>query len=103
MVCVLFQSDVGLRDLHHLPARPPPESVQLVGLKVPLPLLLKLTVPVGVLFVPTSVSLTVAVQLVEVPRGTAAGVQLTLVLVERVAVTATVVVPELPACVVSPP
>src|SRR3989441_9510314 len=91
----------------YLPAQlaelPLPESVQLVGLKVPLPVLLKLTVPVGVLFVPTSVSLTVAVQLVEVPRGTAAGVQLTLVLVERVAVTATVVVPELPACVVSPP
>jgi hypothetical protein len=81
---------------------PLPVSVQLELLKVPAPLLPKLTVPVGVLLVPTSVSLTVAVQLVEAPTGTVAGVQLTLVLVERT-LTVTVVVPELPEWVVSPP
>jgi hypothetical protein len=77
-------------------------SVQLELLKVPAPLLLKLTLPVGVLLVPVAVSLTVAVQLVEAATGTVAGVQLTLVLVER-ALTVTVVEPELPECVVSPP
>jgi hypothetical protein len=56
-----------------------------------------------VLGVPESVSVTVAVQLVEAPTGTVVGVQLTLVVVERIAVTVTVVVPELPAWVVSPP
>jgi hypothetical protein len=53
--------------------------------------------------VPTSVSLTVAVQVVAWPTPTDAGLQLTPVLVERLAVTTTVVVPELPAWVVSPP
>ncbi len=77
--------------------------MQLELLKVPAPLLLKPTVPVGVLGVPESVSVTVAVQLVEAPTGTVVGVQLTLVVVERIAVTVTVVVPELPAWVVSPP
>jgi len=81
---------------------PLPVSVQLELLKVPAPLLPKLTVPVGVLLVPTPVSLTVAVQLVEAPTGTVAGVQLTLVLVER-RLTVTVVMPELPEWVVSPP
>ena len=81
---------------------PVPESVQLELLKVPAPLLLKLTVPVGVLLVPTSVSLTVAVQVVGWPTTTDAGLQPTLVLVERL-LTVTVVVPELPVWVVSPP
>jgi len=72
---------------------PAPESVQLELLKVPAPLLLKLTVPVGVLGVPVSV--TVAVQVVGWPTTTDAGVQPTLVLVERL-LTVTVVVPELP-------
>jgi len=80
---------------------PVPESVQLVGLKVPVPLLVKLTVPVGVLAVPTSVSVTVAVQVVDVPTGTFAGLQLTLVEVERF-FAVTVAVPELPACLASP-
>src|SRR2546425_420390 len=91
----------------YLPAQlaelPLPKSVQLVALKVPAPLLLKLTVPVGVLFVPTSVSATVAVQVVGCPTTTDGGVQLTPVLVERVAITATVVVPELPVWVASRP
>src|SRR2546427_816972 len=72
-------------------------------MKEPAPLLLKLTVPVGVLLVPASVSLTVAVQVVGWPTTTDAGLQLTLVLVERFAVTITVVVPELPEWVLSPP
>src|SRR2546425_1075271 len=71
-------------------------------MKVPAPLLLKLTVPVGVLGVPVSVSLTVAVQVVDCPTTTDAGLQLTLVLVERL-LTVTMLVPELPAWVVSPP
>jgi len=81
---------------------PLPESVQLPPPpKVPTPLEVKLTVPLGVLVVPVSVSFTVAVQVVVPPTGTVAGVQLTLVEVERF-VTATVVVPELVACVASP-
>jgi len=71
---------------------PVASSVQVVELKVPASLLVQLTVPVGVVFVPTSVSVTVAVQVVDVPSGTAVGEQLTLVLVERFAVTVTVIV-----------
>ena len=82
---------------------PVPESVQLELLKVPAPLLLKLTVPVGVLLVPVSVSLTVAVQVVAWPTTTDAGLQPTLVLVDRFAVTITPVEPELPEWMVSPP
>ena len=78
---------------------PLPESVQLVGRKVP-PLFVKLTVPVGVVG-EAVVSVTVAVHVVGLPTATVAGVQLTLVLVVRL--TVTVVVPELVACVVSPP
>ena len=70
--------------------------------KVPGPLELKLTVPVGVLAVPPPVSVTVAVQDVELPTANVAGVQLTVVVVGR-AVTVTVVVPLLPVCAVSPP
>ncbi len=66
-------------------------------LKVPTPLELKLTVPVGVLGVPPPVSVTVAVQVVDAPTATVAGEQLTVVDVERLAVmTVTVVLPELP-------
>ncbi len=66
-------------------------------LKVPTPLELKLTVPVGVLGVPPPVSVTVAVQVVDAPTATVAGEQLTVVDVERLAaMTVTVVLPELP-------
>jgi hypothetical protein len=75
--------------------------VQLELLKVPAPLLLKLTVPLGVLLVPTSASLTVAVQVVACPTTTDAGLQLTLVLVERL-LTVTMVLPKLLAWVESP-
>ena len=86
---------VGVLLTEQLAVLPAPESVQLELLKVPAPLLLKLTVPVGVLGVPVSVSVTVAVQVVGWPTTTDAGVQPTLVLVERL-LTVTVVVPELP-------
>ena len=93
MVCA--PTALGVYVAAQLVELPVPERVQLVGLNVPAPLLVKVTVPVGVVFVPTSVSLTVAVQVVDVPGGTVEGEQLTLVLVERF-VTVTVVVPLLP-------
>jgi len=77
-------------------------SVQEPLLKVPVPDEPKLTVPVGVAVVPAAVSLTAAVQVVGAFTGIVAGRQLTEVAVERV-VTVTVVVPELVACVPSPP
>jgi hypothetical protein len=59
------------------------------ALNVPTPLLVKATVPVGVLAVPESVSLTVAVQIVESSTATVLGAQVTIVLVVRnLAVTA---------------
>ena len=98
IVCVPVPTAVGVYVTEQLLELPEPERVQLAALKVPAPLLVKPTVPVGVVFVPTSVSVTVAVQVVDVPSGTAVGEQLTLVLVERfaVTVTVTVVVPLLP-------
>ena len=74
----------------------------MVLLKLPLLLEPKVTVPEGVLVVPTSMSLTVAVQLVGASTGTLTGVQLTLVLVARL-VTSTVVMPLLVRCLASPP
>jgi hypothetical protein len=62
---------------------PVPLRVQLAGVKLPLPLLAKLTLPVGVLVVPESVSVTVALQLVADPTFTEVGVQLTDVVVVR--------------------
>jgi len=58
-------------------------SVQLVPgeEKAPAPLLVKLTVPVGVLAVPESVSATVAVQVLAEPPFTGEGEHATLVLV----------------------
>jgi hypothetical protein len=57
--------------------------VQVAGVKLPLPSLAKLMLPVGVLVVPESVSVTVALQLVADPTFTEAGVQLTEVAVVR--------------------
>ena len=59
---------------------PEPDNVQLVELKLPAPLDVKLTVPVGVVG-EADVSVTVAVQLVVVPTGSVAGLQLTEVVV----------------------
>ena len=58
---------------------PDPESVQLVELNVPAPLLVKVTVPVGVMGVPAEVSVTVAVQVVAWLIATLLGEQLTTV------------------------
>ncbi len=62
----------------------PPTRVQLAnGKKVPEALLLKLTVPVGVRGVPTSLSVTVARHIVGALTGMGLGVQLTTVMVDR--------------------
>jgi len=65
-----------------VPAVVPAARVQLadVGLKVPVLLVAKLTVPVGVVG-DVELSVTVAVQLVEVPDVTELGEQVTLVVV----------------------
>jgi hypothetical protein len=76
------------------------------ALKLPGPLEPKLTVPVGVLAVPPSVSETVAVHVVGPPTATGSGVQLRLVEVERGEMTVRNVKPRLrmlPACLASPP
>jgi hypothetical protein len=79
-------------------------SVQLAGVKVPLPPdFMKLTAPVGVVVGGVSVSVTAAVQVVDCPTTTDPGVQLTLVLVVRLGGSATSVLPLLAACVASPP
>ena len=62
----------------------------------------KLTVPLGAVAEIGVLSVTVAVQLLGLPTGTLAGVQLTAVLVSCM-FTVTVVVPELPVWMVSPP
>ena len=71
-------------------------------MKVPVPLLVKLTVPVGALVVPPEVSVTVEVQVEGDPTETEVGVQLTAVVVVRV-VTVTANVPELARWFVSLP
>src|SRR6267143_1809106 len=76
--------------------------VQVVELKLPALLLVQVTVPLGVVFVPTSVSVTVAVHVDEPPAGTLAGEQLTPVEVVRL-LTVTVSEPELVPCFASPP
>lgn len=70
--------------------------MQVVALKVPLPIALKVTLPVGVVGVPKSMSLTVAVQAVDSPGAITVGVQLTPVAVKRraVAVAAVAAIPE---------
>lgn len=77
-----------------LAVAPVPDSVQLVGLKVPVPLLVNATVPVGVIAVPPDASVTVTEQVVAVLIATEEGVHETVVLVDR-GVTVTVVVPVL--------
>jgi len=74
--------------------------VQLAALKVPVPSLVQLTVPVG-MFAPLPL-VTVAVQAVELSTATEGGVQLTLVAVAR-RPTASSKLPVLVACLASPP
>ena len=80
----LAELAVGLPSVHGEPV------------KVPVPLLVKLTVPVGALVVPPDVSVTVAVHVVAALTGTEEGEQLTPVVVVRV-VTVSEAVPELAA------
>jgi len=61
---------------------PVPDRAQLATLKLPLPLLVKLAVPVGVMF-PVEVSATVAVQVLAWFTATMLGVQVTVVVVVR--------------------
>src|SRR5438034_1309698 len=79
------------------------ERVQLVALKVPAPLLVMLTVPVGVVFVSPLVASVVVVLVVGGLLAEVVAEQFRTVVVERFAVTVTTVVPELPRCVESPP
>ena len=62
--------------------------VQVVLMKVPVPDVEKVTVPLGTDWVPEAVSVTMAVQVVACPAITEAGLQLTVVLVLRVALRA---------------
>ncbi len=61
----------------------PETKVHVEALKLPEPLLLKVTVPVGVIFVPAEVSVTVAVHVVAAFTASEAGEQVAEVLVER--------------------
>src|SRR3989454_4994032 len=83
-----------------------PPRVQLLALKLPPPggtlLALQLTVPLGALAELGVLSVTVPVQLVGLPTGTGSGEQLTTRLVACL-FTITVVLPELPAWLASPP
>ena len=103
MVCVPVPTALGVYVTEQDDELPEPTSVQLPPpLKLPALFEVKLTVPVGVVFVPVSVSVTVAVHVVGCPTATVAGVQLTAVEVERL-FTVTVVVPLDVACAISPP
>jgi len=72
------------------------------GKKLPGPLLVTVTIPVGVIGVPVDVSITVAVHVTVPPMLIVLGTHATLVLVV-LAVTVTRVLPELPEWVASPP
>jgi len=76
--------------------------VQVVELNVPVELLVKVTVPVGVIAPVAEESATVAVQLVDTPVLTDDGLHETVVVVVRL-VDATVNVPLLPVWTESPP
>src|SRR3989442_661764 len=102
MVCVPLPTALGVYVTEQEALGPLPDSVQVPPpLKVPTPSELKVTVPLGVVFVPAAVSVTVAVQVVEPPTSTVPGEQETLVDVERL-VTVTVVLPTEPVCALSP-
>src|SRR2546426_836049 len=101
MACVRVANAVGVLVSDHVAELPLPVSVQLELLKVPAPLLLKLTVPVGVLLVPTSVSVRSEERRVERAKISVVAVSLKKKLVERL-LAVTRLVPELPALVVAP-
>jgi hypothetical protein len=76
--------------------------VQVALLKVPVELVVKVTVPVGVMAPVPELSATVAVQVLALLSGTLAGEQDTVVVVARF-VEARVKVPLLPVWTLSPP
>jgi hypothetical protein len=78
----------------------PADRVQVVEVKVPVELVVNVTVPVGVIPPVPEESTTVAVQLLAVLSGTLAGEQATVVVVVRI-LTARVNVPLLPVWLVS--
>jgi hypothetical protein len=81
----------------------PLASVQdAVGVKVPVELDVKLTVPVGVIAPVPDESVTVAVHVVDAPELMEAGLHVTVVVVDRI-VDASVNVPVLAECTESPP
>jgi hypothetical protein len=82
----------------------PGDSVQVpaVGVNEPLPFDAKLTLPVGALAVPASVSVTVTKHVVVSDSATVVGEQLTAVAVKRVP-TVSDVEPELAVSIVLPP
>ena len=80
----------------------PADSVQLVALKVPVELLVNVTVPVGVTAPVPDESATVAVQVEAVPELTDAGLHETVVVLDLI-VDARVKVPVLPVWTLSPP
>jgi hypothetical protein len=94
--------DVGVYETEQLVDPPMNARVQVVELKVPVALLENVAVPFGSIMGPVSVSLTVALQDVTVPLATGFGAQTVLAVVLRL-FTTSCVVPELVACVGSPP
>jgi hypothetical protein len=80
----------------------PEARVQVVELKVPVLLVVKVTVPVGVTAPVPELSTTVAVHVEATLSRTLAGEQATVVVVERI-VDAIVKVLLLPVCTLSPP
>ncbi len=98
IVCVPSLPRLGVYVTEQLPDA----RVQKVALNVPVPLLLKLTVPVGVIFEPEEESETVAVQVEGALTASLAGLQLRLVLVDRI-VAVRLKVLELVGWSVSPP
>ena len=76
--------------------------MQVVEVNVPVLLVVNVTVPVGTIAPVPEESATVAVQLVAVLSKTLAGEQVKAVVVERM-VDATVKLPLLPVCTLSPP
>jgi len=94
--------DLGVYETEQLVDPPMNARVQVVELKLPVALLENVAVPFGVIVAPPSLSLTVALQDVIVPLATGFGAQIVLVVVLRMLMTR-FVVPELAACVESPP
>lgn len=72
-------------------------------MKVPAPLLVTVTCPMGGMKPPTSVSVTVTLQVVATPMFTAAGTHVTLVVVARAVIVRLTVLLVLPEWDESPP